>query len=540
MRSFGSLTLVGFLIILGLLIFFYKYTELKFPLTPSEQYDSWYIEARLSFKPDWSYQGDLEDPTDRPVRVEMLLPRTQENLALIEEQFIADGYGIEVEKNGIDNRQALLTKRKGDRKELIYYRAIFYRLDSSEETTIPREKPRADSPFQKKKRPNYIEGAEADPLLQAIDGIIDEAGERAADKRSLIKALALEVLEQDERDKLIMARVAEAKTQASLMVLLLNTANIPARLVHGLTLDSESQNLVFHDWPEVWYADKWRPVDMETQRIGFDTPHLTWWIGNDAPFKLEGGRAPDLKLSVKKNTDNALQRAIWKSGESASMLQKFSLFNLPIGTQILFQVMLMIPLGGLIIAFLRQIVGIKTFGTFMPVLVALAFRETGLEAGVAIFVLIVVLGLIIRGWFDKLQLLMVPRLASVLTIVVLLICGIAVMAQNLGVTVGLSLSLFPIVILTMTIERMSLMWEESGPHEATVVGLSSLFAAVIAYFVLTNEHLMHLVFTFPELLLVVLALNILMGRYNGYKLSEYFRFKALHKRIIDFEKQKAK
>ena len=37
----------------------------------------------------------------------------------------------------------------------------------------------------------------------------------------------------------------------------------------------------------------------------------------------------------------------------------------------------------------------------------------------------------------------------------------------------------------------------------------------------------HLVFTFPELLLVVLALVVLAGRYTGYRLTELKRFRAL-------------
>jgi len=37
----------------------------------------------------------------------------------------------------------------------------------------------------------------------------------------------------------------------------------------------------------------------------------------------------------------------------------------------------------------------------------------------------------------------------------------------------------------------------------------------------------HLVFTFPEILLIILALVLLAGRYTGYRLLELGRFKAL-------------
>jgi hypothetical protein len=188
-----------------------------------------------------------------------------------------------------------------------------------------------------------------------------------------------------------------------------------------------------------------------------------------------------------------------------------------------------------VIAFLRQVVGVKTFGTFMPVLIALAFRETGLIAGILLFMGVVAIGLFIRNYFDHLKLLLVPRLAAVLTVVVIVLGMLTMMTNKVGLVVGLSISLFPIVILTMTIERMTLMWEEYGAREALKTGFSSLFAAILAFFFMNNEILGHLIFAFPELLLVNLALAMILGRYNHYKLTEYIRFRALQKSLQDLE-----
>jgi hypothetical protein len=41
------------------------------------------------------------------------------------------------------------------------------------------------------------------------------------------------------------------------------------------------------------------------------------------------------------------------------------------------------------------------------------------------------------------------------------------------------------------------------------------------------DFLQHLFFVFPELILLVLALTILLGRYTGYRLVELKRFKVL-------------
>jgi hypothetical protein len=74
---------------------------------------------------------------------------------------------------------------------------------------------------------------------------------------------------------------------------------------------------------------------------------------------------------------------------------------------------------------------------------------------------------------------------------------------------------------------MSVMWEERGPADAIRAAFGSLATAVLCYLGMGIDWLEHLIFTFPELLLVVLALVVLAGRYTGYRLFELTRFKAL-------------
>ena len=44
---------------------------------------------------------------------------------------------------------------------------------------------------------------------------------------------------------------------------------------------------------------------------------------------------------------------------------------------------------------------------------------------------------------------------------------------------------------------------------------------------MTSEHLSYLMFVFPELLLVILGVCLIMGRYTGYRLSELIRFREM-------------
>ena len=116
-----------------------------------------------------------------------------------------------------------------------------------------------------------------------------------------------------------------------------------------------------------------------------------------------------------------------------------------------------------------------------------------------------------------------------MTFVVILIAAISLFSHKLGLDRGLSISLFPMVILTMVIERLSVSWEERGGPTALKMAVGTLLAAVLVPQLMNIQALNYFVFTFPGVLLVMMGFMLAMGRYRGYRLSELFRFRALLK-----------
>ena len=245
--------------------------------------------------------------------------------------------------------------------------------------------------------------------------------------------------------------------------------------------------------------------------------------------QLEGGDKLNITMSVSLKQEEAVLAAVEGGKIKSPLLLEYSLFSLPVQTQAVYRILLLVPVGAFLLVIFRNIVGIKTFGTFMPVLIALAFRETKLLWGVILFSTVIGLGLSIRLYLERLKLLVVPRLSSVLFVVVLLMALLSILTNKLGLERGLSIALFPMVILTMTIERMSIVWEERGAAEAFQQGIGSIVAAALAHFIMTIKYVEHLTFVFPELLLVLLAGTLLLGRYYGYRMLELRRFKRLVK-----------
>ncbi len=83
------------------------------------------------------------------------------------------------------------------------------------------------------------------------------------------------------------------------------------------------------------------------------------------------------------------------------------------------------------------------------------------------------------------------------------------------------------IILSWTIERMSILWEEEGAKEVMLQGGGSLFTAVLVYLGMTNLFIQHLTFNFYWFAACNLATILLLGNYTGYRLTELRRFKPL-------------
>ena len=143
--------------------------------------------------------------------------------------------------------------------------------------------------------------------------------------------------------------------------------------------------------------------------------------------------------------------------------------------------------------------------------------------------LVVGVGLIMRSYLSRLNLLLVPRIASVLVFVIIIYAAIGILSFKMGWDWGLKVTFFPMIILSWTIERMSILWDEEGGHEVFIQSVGSLLTASLAYLLMSNSTIADTIFLFPEILLIVLAVIIAIGSYSGYRLSDLRRFEPMER-----------
>jgi hypothetical protein len=188
---------------------------------------------------------------------------------------------------------------------------------------------------------------------------------------------------------------------------------------------------------------------------------------------------------------------------------------------------LVLPLIAFFLLIIRNVIGLETFGTFSPMLLSLAFLTTGLGWGLVVFLIIVGLGSGLRLALQRLRLHLVSRIAILIAVVAMSMAGLTVLGATLGIGALLHASIFPMVIMANQIESFTNTQLERGTGEALRLTLSTLLVATCSYVGIENTGLKPLVLTFPEILIGVIGIELLLGRWRGLRLVEYVRFSGL-------------
>lgn len=491
-------TIIAGLILLGLTTAWLRHAEMEIPFLSGEQRPVWLIEARVDFYAN----GDA-------VVANLALPANPPGFRMFTEQAASPGYGWSV----IDSQNARRgewTKRSASGPQTLYYKAQF--VGAPENVTPITEIPEP--------REVVWDGPQATAAGQLLSMALSTSSTPQSMTRELIK-----LLQNPSPDQNASLMLAAEPNMATLLEKLLNQAGIPSRSIMGLYLEDARRHQPLTQMIEVFDGDEWVLFNPSTGQQGVPDNLLIWHRDNQSLLDVVGGSRSRIGFSMINQTVPALELA--RAQTNDSIFNVIGVQRLPIEEQSMFKLLFLLPLGALVVVFMRVIVGLKTSGTFMPILIALAFLQTSLVLGLFSFITVVAFGLVLRTYLSRLNLLLIARIATLVVLVIFIISILSLIGYQMGLNTGMTITFFPMIIIAWTIERMSILWEEEGPKEVLVQGGGSLLVAVMAFAMMQLEIIGHLTFNFPELNLVFLAFIMMMGQYTGYKVSELRRFRAM-------------
>ncbi len=283
-----------------------------------------------------------------------------------------------------------------------------------------------------------------------------------------------------------------------------------------------------HQWAEVYVNGHWVPFDTINNYFAqIPSNYLRLYYGDKVLFKHSANINFQYLFHI---TKKLVPKKELKETMYSSPLNAFNMYKVfeSIGvSQNLLKIILLIPLGALVVVIFRNVIGIETFGTFLPALIATAARETGIFWGLVGFMVIILFTALIRKFLDWLQLLHSPKMAIMLTIVVVAMLIMTLFAVKSSMFELAHISLFPIAILAITAERFAIIQEEQGFLKALRISFSTAIVIVAAYAVMSSLFMESLIIAFPELLIFLIVLNLWLGKWVGMRVSEFIRFRKL-------------
>lgn len=198
--------------------------------------------------------------------------------------------------------------------------------------------------------------------------------------------------------------------------------------------------------------------------------------------------------------------------------------GLPANTVIL---VLLLPLLATVVAFVRHVVGLPSIGLFVPIALSITFVATGITAGTILLLSILFGATFAKMFLKRIKMMQLPKVALSMFVVAWFIFLTLTFSAKAGILVVRQLSIFPVLLLILLSERVVELQVERSARETITLTSVTVLLGILGFYILTFEPFRNIVLLYPEITLLLIPANILIGRYFGLRLTEYYRFSPI-------------
>ncbi len=182
--------------------------------------------------------------------------------------------------------------------------------------------------------------------------------------------------------------------------------------------------------------------------------------------------------------------------------------------------LMVLPLGAFLVVLARSFVGLKAFGLFTPMLIALAFLQIGPVMGPVVLCSSVAVGMIVTPSLLKLRMTRVGFLGVLISLIVLVLVALLMVLDT-----ELQVDAFPVIVCALVVERWWKQVGKDGAKPAARMAFNTFLLAMVIEFVMVSHFALALIEWSPLLMPAFTAVAIgVLGRYRGLRLSELHRF----------------
>lgn len=200
---------------------------------------------------------------------------------------------------------------------------------------------------------------------------------------------------------------------------------------------------------------------------------------------------------------------------------------------------LLVPIVTTLIAFFRYIVGWRSLGIYTTVLLTFALFQlaqtpsgTDITSGIiqSLFFMIAVFGVgfPLHTISKDVRLHYISRISIIVTLTTLAVLAAGVLIIQTGVTLLNPNAPLSLVIMIMTLDIFIKNYIRKSTPKTIYYMINTIGVACIIFLIISLRPIQRIVMSYPEISILTLILNFIIGRWTGLRLTEFLRFKDIH------------
>lgn len=210
----------------------------------------------------------------------------------------------------------------------------------------------------------------------------------------------------------------------------------------------------------------------------------------------------------------------------AFFVQKSVAAGVPANTIVL---ILLLPFLATFFAFARIVIGFTTMEMLVTIILSIAFIATGITIGAILLFTIIIASFFSRILLKRIKIMQLPKMAMSLLIVAIFVSIALSISAQLSIVTVTQISIFPILVFILISDKIVTLQLQRSYIETVKITLITVAIAFFGYLFLSSPGIQAFILIYPEIILILIPLNLALGRYFGLRLTEYIRFSTLFK-----------
>ncbi len=199
---------------------------------------------------------------------------------------------------------------------------------------------------------------------------------------------------------------------------------------------------------------------------------------------------------------------------------------------------LLLPIVTTLIAFFRYIVGWRSLGIYSTVLLTFALFQlaqtpdgTDITSGIiqSLFFMAAVFGIgfPLHTLSKDVRLHYISRISIIVTLTTLAVLAAGVLIIQSGVTLLNPNAPLSLVIMIMTLDIFIKNYIRKSSPKTIHYMINTLGIASVVFLFIALRPVQNIILSYPEISILTLLINFVIGRWTGLRLTEYMRFKDI-------------